>query len=97
MVSFGHLLTRFLVKGLMFIAMIILARWIGPVNFGLVGMIAILISVGKSLTDSGMDKLIRTKNPDHADYSTIFIVNIVISLFVYASVYFAAPLIADFF
>tara|TARA_B110000046_G_scaffold13464_1_gene13242 strand:- start:17831 stop:19270 length:1440 start_codon:yes stop_codon:yes gene_type:complete len=88
----------FFIKGLMFVAMILLARWLGPVDFGLVGMIAVFVAIGKTLTDSGMtNSLIRSKNPDQTDYSTVFITNIVMSLSVYAIVYFAAPFIADFF
>ena len=88
----------FFVRGIMFITMILLARWIGPEDFGLIGMIAVFLAIGKSLTDSGMtNSLIRTKNPDQTDYSTVFFVNIIMSLLVYAIVYFAAPLIADFF
>jgi O-antigen/teichoic acid export membrane protein len=88
----------FFVKGIMFVTMILLARWIGPKDFGLIGMIAVFVAIGKSLTDSGMtNSLIRTKNPDQTDYSTVFFVNIIMSLLVYVIVYFAAPLIADFF
>lgn len=86
------------VRGLLFVAMILLARWIGPNDFGLVGMIAIFIAIGKTLTDSGMTaSLIRTKEPDQTDYSTVFFTNITMSLIVYIFIYFAAPFIADFF
>ena len=82
----------------MFFAMILLARWIGPTDFGLIGIIAVFIAIGRSLTDSGMtNSLIRTKNPEQADYSTVFIVNIIMSLLVYVIVYIVAPFIADFF
>jgi len=88
----------FFVKGIMFFAMILLARWIGPTDFGLIGIIAVFIAIGRSLTDSGMtNSLIRTKNPEQADYSTVFIVNIIMSLLVYVIVYIMAPFIADFF
>ena len=98
---FGLLWTftdAFFVKGIMFFAMILLARWIGPTDFGLIGIIAVFIAIGRSLTDSGMtNSLIRTKNPEQADYSTVFIVNIIMSLLVYVIVYIIAPFIADFF
>ncbi|MDG1329578.1 MAG: lipopolysaccharide biosynthesis protein [Flavobacteriaceae bacterium] len=98
---FGLLWTfadTFFVKGIMFFAMILLARWIGPTDFGLIGIIAVFIAIGRSLTDSGMtNSLIRTKNPEQADYSTVFIVNIIMSLLVYVIVYIIAPFIADFF
>lgn len=88
----------FLVKGIIFVTMILLARWIGPIEFGFIGMIAVFVAIGKSLTDSGMtNSLIRTKNPDQTDYSTVFFVNIIMSLLVYVIVYFTAPLIAVFF
>lgn len=88
----------FLVQGLSFIAMILLARWIGPTDFGLIGMIAVFIAMGSSLTDSGMtNSLIRTKEPDQSDYSTVFFVNLLMSLLVYGVIFFAAPFIANFF
>ena len=62
------------VKGFSFISMILLARWIGPSDFGLIGMIAVFVSIGNSLVDSGMtSSLIRTKNPNQSDYSTVFL------------------------
>lgn len=86
------------VRALVFIAMIFLARWIGPAGFGLVGMIAIFIAIGKKLTDSGMSKsLIRAKETVEADYSTVFFINIMMSLAVYLIIYIAAPYIANFF
>lgn len=88
----------FLVKGLSFFAMILLARWIGPTDFGLIGMIAVFIAIGKSLTDSGMShSLIRTKEASESDYSTVFFVNISMSIIVYVAIYYLAPFIADFF
>lgn len=91
-------LDTFLVRGLSFGAMILLARWLGPTDFGLVGMIAVFIAIGSSLTDSGMtSSLIRTKTPDQSDFSTIFFVNLIMSCTVYLIIYFAAPYIAQFF
>jgi len=92
------ILDAFFIKALSFIAMIILARWLGPKDFGLVGMIAIFIAIGNALTDSGMtNSLIRTKHPDDKDYSTIFFVNLIMALLVYCVTALLAPHIADFF
>jgi len=91
-------LDNFFINGLLFVGMVFLARWLGPVDFGLVGMIAVFIAIGKTLTESGMtNSLIRTKNLDENDYSTVFITNVVMSLIVYTLIYFASPYIADFF
>src|SRR5699024_628078 len=88
----------FLIRGLSFVAMLFLARWLGPTDFGLIGMIAVFIAIGSSLTDSGMtNSLIRTKEADQGDYSTVFFVNLIMSLLVYGLIYVAAPYIAEFF
>ncbi|WP_343486619.1 lipopolysaccharide biosynthesis protein [Allomuricauda sp. d1] len=88
----------FFLKGLSFLAMILLARWLGPVDFGLMGMIAVFIGIGKSLVDSGMSaSLIRTKNANDSDFTTVFYMNMAMSLLVYAIMFFAAPYIASFF
>ncbi|MFD2552338.1 lipopolysaccharide biosynthesis protein [Bizionia sediminis] len=88
----------FFVRGFSFVTMILLARWIGPTDFGLIGMIAVFIAVGKTLTDSGLtSSLIRTKKPSQADFSTVFFVNIAMSLIVFFVIFTAAPVIADFF
>ncbi|SFT62835.1 Membrane protein involved in the export of O-antigen and teichoic acid [Lishizhenia tianjinensis] len=95
---FWTFVDTFLVRGLTFLAMVLLARWLGPKDFGLVGMIAVFIAIGTTLTDSGLtNSLIRTKDPDQGDYSTVFYVNIVMSCSVYTIIYFSAPGIAHFF
>ncbi len=92
------LIDTFFIRVLSFLAMLLLARWLGPKEFGLVGMISVFIALGKVISDSGMtESLIRTKNADNKDYSTLFYMNIASSLFVYVIVYLSAPAIADFF
>src|SRR5690606_25401942 len=88
----------FVLRGLSFFATIILARWLGPEEFGLVGMISVFIAIGTSLTDSGLSaSLIRTKSANEEDFSTVFILNLWLSFLVYATLFLAAPWIADFF
>ncbi len=78
--------------------MIFLARWLGPIDFGLMGMIAVFIGIGTSLVDSGMSSsIIRTKNADDADFSTVFYMNMAISLLVYALMFYTAPYISSFY
>ena len=82
------------IKGLSFVAMLFLARWLGPIDFGLMGMIAVFIGIGTSLVNSGMSSsIIRTKNADDADFSTVFYMNMAISLLVYALMFYLAPYI----
>ncbi|MDM1466505.1 lipopolysaccharide biosynthesis protein [Myroides odoratimimus] len=88
----------FILKGLSFIASLILARWLGPAEFGLVGMIAVFIAIGVSLTDSGLtNSLIRAREKDDRDYTTVFWLNLGMSALVYTVLFFGAPLIASFF
>ncbi|GAB2989157.1 lipopolysaccharide biosynthesis protein [Cyclobacterium sediminis] len=88
----------FVLRGLSFIASVILARLLGPTEFGLVGMISVFIALGNSLVDSGLSaSLIRTKNADESDYATVFYLNLALSVIVYGVFYLVAPLIASFF
>lgn len=87
-----------LIKGLSFTAMLLLARWLGPKDFGLIGMIAVFIAIGKSLVDSGMSlSIIRTTDADDSDYSTVFYMNMAMSFLVYIILFFTAPYIANFY
>ena len=88
---------QFGVQGINFIVSIILARILMPEDFGLIGMMAIFIGIGNSLVDSGMSSsLIRTQKPSQTDYSTVFFMNMLLSIIAYISIYFLAPWIAIF-
>lgn len=89
---------QFSVQIINFGVQVILARLLMPEMFGLIAMVVIFISIGQTLMDSGMtSSLIRTKNPDQLDYSTVFITNIIMSCAIYGLVYFFAPYIAKFY
>jgi O-antigen/teichoic acid export membrane protein len=76
-------------KAVFFIASIILARLIGPDEFGLLGLILIFVAIGNSLIDSGLSvSLIRSLNPDEVDYSTVFYINIILSFVAYLLIFF---------
>lgn len=81
-----------------FIVSIILARILLPSEFGLIGMIGIFVGVGNTLVYSGLtESLIRSKNANQEDYSTVFYFNLMASVIIYLGIYFAAPLISDFY
>ncbi len=89
---------QFASKGIGFIVQIILARILLPEEFGLIAMIMVFIGIGHSLVDSGMTQsLIRTVKPDQRDYSTVFFINIFVSVLVYGIIYLSAPAIARFY
>jgi O-antigen/teichoic acid export membrane protein len=77
---------------------ILLARILDPVEFGLIGMITIFVSLGTALMNGGLtSSLIRTKDPKDIDFSTVFYTNVVFSLIIYTVIFFSSPLIASFF
>lgn len=89
---------QFGMQAIQFGVSIILARLISPEEFGLLGMIAIFISLGSILFDGGLtSSLIRTQNVSNLDYSTVFIFNVVASFLIYGVVFISAPFISVFF
>lgn len=92
----------FLIQGgtqiINFIVTVILARLLVPEQFGLIGMIAIFIEIGRAIVDGGfVSSLIRTKDADNIDYSTVFFVNLISSIALYCFLFFCAPFISSFF
>jgi O-antigen/teichoic acid export membrane protein len=95
---FWTLLDNVGVRIFSFISMLLLARWLGPEEFGLVGMIAVFIALGQTLVVSGMTtSLIRTKDAGAADYNTVFYLNLIMSFCVYGIIYLIAPYVASFY
>lgn len=81
-----------------FVVSIILARLLLPAEFGLIGMIAVFTGVSSVLINSGLGaSIIRTNKPTQADYSTVFVFNLVGSIVLYFIMFIAAPYIAEFF
>mgnify|MGYP001351713584 CR=1 FL=1 len=92
------IIDNFAKYGLQFIVGIILARLLSPTEFGLVGMITIFISISNSLVDSGFSQaLIRKKNAEAKDFSTVFIFNLAFSIIVFGILFFSAKAIGSFF
>src|SRR5690554_4507234 len=89
---------QFSVQIINFGVQVILARLLMPEMFGLIAMVIVFISIGTALMDSGMtSSLIRTKEPDQTDYSTVFVTNLIVSFAVYGVVFLSAPYIAAFY
>lgn len=95
-------LWSFLIQGgtqvINFVVTVLLARLLLPEEFGLIGMIAVFMAISRALLDGGfVSSLIRTKNADNIDYSTVFFVNLISSVILYGILFFTAPLIAAFY
>lgn len=77
---------------------IVLARLLTPDDFGCVAMLMIFISLANTIIDGGFGAaLIQKKEPTQLDYSTIFYLNICLSVILYFVLYFSAPYIASFY
>ena len=84
--------------GVTFVVSIVLARLLSPDDYGLIGIITIFTAICTTIINGGMGTaLIRTNDATDDDYNTAFVVNIGMSLALYAVVFLAAPIIADFF
>ena len=84
--------------GVTFIVSIVLARLLSPDDYGLIGIITIFTTVCSAIINGGFSTgLIRKKKPTDEDYNTAFVVNMSMSILLYAIVYVCSPYIADFF
>lgn len=84
--------------GITFFVGLILARILSPDEFGIIGMITIFIALSNSIIDSGFSNaLIRKIDSTNLDYNTVFFFNLLVSLLLYAILFFSSPLISDFF
>ena len=91
-------LERFSTMGIQLVCTFVLARFLSPSDFGLVGMLVVFTLIGNTLTESGFSQaLIRERDIPHSTLSTVFWTNVVLSLLIYLLLYAAAPLIAGFY
>jgi len=85
-------------KGIQLLATIILARILGPADFGLVAIILIVVTVIQVFVDAGFSVAI-TRNHDvtEKELSTVFILNVVVSILFAIFLYFGSNQLAIFF
>lgn len=81
-----------------FISNLVLARLLTPRDFGTIGMLLFFINVANVFIDGGFGSaLIQKKKTTNSDYSSIFILNIAISILLYFTLFISAPSIARFY
>lgn len=85
-------------SGISFLVGLVLARLLTPEEYGLIGIITIFIMVFNSIVDSGFSNaLIRKNDASDRDYNTVFITNLLLSVFLFVVLYACAPAISRFF
>lgn len=81
-----------------FVVSVILARLIMPDQFGMIAMLAVFISISDIFINAGFSTaLIRKLDCTQEDYSSVYWVNIIISVLCYIILFFCAPAIASFY
>lgn len=84
--------------GVALVSNFILARLLSPEDYGCIGILAIFIVVAEVFVNGGFaSALVQKKDPTDKDYSTVFYWNIILSIVLYAVLYFSARSIAEFY
>ncbi len=84
--------------GIQFVLNIIIARILSPSDYGIIGMLAIFLSISQCLIDSGFtNALIQTKDRKDEDFGTVFLFNLAISIVLYLILFACAPAISRFY
>lgn len=77
---------------------IVLARLLDPREFGLIAIIYVFLILSDVFVESGLGSaLIQRKDATQADYSTIFVFNLIVSSLLFILLYVIAPFIASFY
>jgi O-antigen/teichoic acid export membrane protein len=85
-------------SGITFLVGLVLARLLTPSEYGVMAIITILVAVSNSIIDSGFSNaLIRKVRIERMDYNTVFYFNLLVSIVLYLTLFFASPAISSFF
>ena len=77
---------------------VVLARILMPEDYGLVSMVLIFITIANVLVTDGIpSSLVQKKDSDDKDFSSVFYLNIVLSIVLYLALFFTAGPIESFF
>lgn len=81
-----------------FVVSVILARLIDPEHYGVITLVNVFISIANVfVSDSFGNALIQKKDADEADFSTVFFLNLSVSILLYFIIFAAAPIISSFY
>lgn len=93
--KFGERITAQLIS---LIVSIILARLLLPSDYGAVALVMVFITLANVFVSNGFGSaLIQKKDADNLDFSSVFYINIAVSILLYALIFAVAPVIASFY
>lgn len=86
---------RVLAQGVSFIVTIVLARILVPDDYSVVSIVTVFFSFCNVLITGGLNtSLIRKKDSDIVDYSTVLFFSLFVAIVLYIIIFFSAPYIA---
>lgn len=81
-----------------FIVTAVLARYVAPSDYGVIGILNVFISLSSVFLDAGFSQaLIQKGSPSFKDFATVFSFNFVISILLYFLLFIILPLIEGFY
>lgn len=89
---------RFLAQFITFLVTLVLARLLTTSDYGVVALMTVIISMLEVFSTRGYNQaLIQKDDINSIDYSTIFVVNMSMNIFLVAVVFLVSPLVANFY
>lgn len=93
--KFGERITAQIIS---LVVSVILARMLSPSDYGAVALVMVFITIANVFVSSGFGSaLIQKKDADNLDFSSVFFINLGISIILYLVLFVSAPVIADFY
>ena len=81
-----------------FVVIIVLARLLSPSDFGMMGILTVIIVFITIFVELGLDSaIIQDQNITHEQLSTIFFLNIILGFILFGITFFSSDIIAYFF
>lgn len=95
---FWRFFERFGAQLVSLIVSIVLARLLDPAVYGTIALVIVFTTILQVFIDSGFGTaLIQKKDSDELDFNTVFFFNLIVCLLLYVVMFFAAPVIANFY
>lgn len=92
------ILEKFSVVFIQILLEVILARLLLPTDYGILGMIMIVVAFANVFVDGGISSaLIHYKDRKEADYAVVFYSSICIGILSYLIIYFGAPYLSNYY
>lgn len=92
------LLERGGAQGIQVVVQLILARLLGPAEFGTMAIVLVFVNLSRVFVEGGFNvALIQKKDTDDLDYSSIYVLSLLIATFLFLLLFFVAPSLARFY